>query len=279
MSTSTTHRGRTIAVLAVCALSLSLVAAAPGTAESAQTLLNEQVVAATLTGNRAGAFGYYQISYPGNASVVTIQLRFTPGDPVTKSAVGFNVYGPNGFHIGQGVDVAATSAEAIFELAYADTNPATWLIQVYNYLPGATISYQIKASGLPAYAAAPPSAPAVTPPPASQPVVSTALDASGFLTGNGGGAYSVHKVTVSAAGRDIEVTLNWSPDDPVIAQGVGMVVYGPTGQVIQGAATGRPGERVATLSASSPGDYQVQLYNYIPGLTIQYTLRGVPVGE
>jgi hypothetical protein len=103
------------------------------------------------------------------------------------------------------------------------------------------------------------------------------LTGSGYLTGNAGGANAVYKVTVPADASDIQVTMTWSPDDPIIATGVGFVAYGPSGEVRTGAGTGNPGERIATLATDEPGVYQIQVYNYIDGLTIQYALHSAAV--
>lgn len=140
---------RVLTVVVVCALSLSAIAAAPSSADTSEALHNEQVVSATLTGNRGGAFAFYTLDYPGDESVVTIELRYTPADPVTAAGVGFNVYAPDGFHIGQGQPVEDTGGEGVLQLQYSDGNKATWLVQVYNYIPEHTISYRIMVKGLP----------------------------------------------------------------------------------------------------------------------------------
>jgi hypothetical protein len=266
-------------VFVVCALGLSALAAAPSSAEAPQALQNEQAVSGVLTGNGGGAFAYYAISYPGDESVVTIELRYDPADPVTNSGVGFNVYGPNGFSIGQGAFVADTGGDGVLRLEYGDDNAATWLVQVYNYIPGASIGYSIMAEGLPATAAqaAQPATEVVTTP---QPAAAAVpLTGSGHLTGNAGGAYAIYKVTVPADGSDMQVTMTWSPDDPIIATGVGFVAYGPSGEVRRGTGTGNPGERKVTLATSEPGVYEIQVYNYIGGLTIQYALSSAAVSD
>jgi hypothetical protein len=269
---------RLLRVLAVCALGLSALAAAPSSAEAPQALQNKQAVSGVLTGNGAGAFAYYAINYPGDESVVTIELRYNPADSVTNSAVGFNVYASNGFYIGQGQPIADTGGDGVLQLQYGDSNPATWLVQVYNYLPGASIGYSIMAEGLPtttAQAAQPTTEPVTTSQPAAAAVP---LTGSGYLTGNAAGAFAIYKVTVPADASDVQVTMTWSPDNPIIGTGVGFVAYGPSGEVRTGAGTGIPGERKATVATSEPGVYEIQVYNYIDGLTIQYALSSGPVG-
>lgn len=261
-----------LAALALCALSVTVIAAAPGSPDAPVPLYNEQAVSGTVTGNRGGAFAYYRIDYPGDQSVVTIELRYVPADPVTSSGVGFNVYGANGFVIGQGQTVTDTGGSGIFQLPYSDNNRATWLVQVFNYIPNHSVSYIISAEGLPNHGApvAPTAVPAVSPAP---PAAATGLQASGNLMGNRGGAYAVYSMQLVAGAPAVAVTLNWSPDDDNIARGVGFLVYGPAGKVAQGAPTGKPGERSTTLSADITGLYQIQVYNYIDGLPIHYTLN------
>jgi hypothetical protein len=267
-----------LAALALFALSATMIAAAPSSPDAPVALYNEEAVRGTLTGNRGGAFAYYRVDYPGDQSVVTIELQYVPADPVTTAGVGFNVYGSNGFFIGQGQVVTDTGGSGIFQLPYSDNNKATWLVQVYNYIPNHSISYSISAEGLPAQEA--PAVPTAVPVVATPaPVTTTGLQGAGNLTGNHGGAFAVYKVDLVAGAHDVKVTLNWSPDDGNIAKGVGFVVYGPSGKVAQGAPTGTPGERTTTLSPSVTGVYQVQIYNYIDGLPIHYMLKGVPVAE
>lgn len=263
-----------LTILALCALGLSAIAAAPSSADAPQVLRNAEEVSAVLTGNSAGAFAYYAIDYPGDESVITIELRFNPADPVTKLGIGFNVYGPNGYLIGAGLALDNTNGNGVLRLEYADSNPTTWLVQVYNYLPSATINYVVVAEGLPETAEPATEEPGqVVTEPETPTEPAEPLTGSGSLTGNAGGAYAVYEVTVPADGSDVEVTMSWWPDDPVIAAGVGFVAWGPGGQAHDGGGTGTPGERTTTLPADEPGVYQIQVYNYIDGLTIQYTVR------
>jgi hypothetical protein len=273
-----TNGKRVLAVLAVCALSLSMIAAAPSSADAPEALHNAQQVSGVLTGNAGGAFAFYKLDYPGDQSVVTIELRYVPADPVTNAAVGLNVYGPNGFFIGRGQMVEDTGGDGVLRLPYSDDNKATWLVQVYNYLPGHSLSYSIVAEGLPEAAATVTSAPAKVVATPEAPAT-TKLTGAGYLAGNHGGAYALYKVDVVADAPNVVVTMNWAPDDPDIAKGVGFVVYGPSGQVARATGTGTPGERKTTLPANAPGVYQVQVYNYIDGLTIQYTLSSAPITE
>ncbi|NLD42109.1 MAG: fasciclin domain-containing protein [Chloroflexi bacterium] len=125
-------------------------------ARAPQRLLPMAKVADTLPGSAAGQFHYYSIPYPGNGNVVTIRMVFTPGDPVMQQLAGFNVYGLNGYLIGSGIISGEGETKATARvLKYADTTPANWLVQVYNYSPAHAIDYTLVFEGLPAPAATP----------------------------------------------------------------------------------------------------------------------------
>ncbi|MHB1294541.1 MAG: hypothetical protein ACYC4R_06050 [Anaerolineae bacterium] len=263
--------GRKLFVSLILALLLAAVPAASALAASTDVnaplaVGNEAPAGDVLVGASQGAFHYYAIQYPGDESIVTFTLHFKPADPVTSAAFGFNVYGPNGFHIGQGAPTEDNDA-GVLVLSYADQTPATWLVQVYNYLPGAPVSYLLEVEGVreaqPATAA-----PAAAAAPASSGLEGTA---SGTLTGVTSGAVALYNITPNTD-DDITITLNLSADNPVIRQGAGFVVYGPAGEVARGVPTGDPGERVATFGPDVGTPYTIQVYNYLDGLVLNYSL-------
>jgi hypothetical protein len=231
-------------------------------------LTNDVAASATLVGDRAGSFAYFAIAYPGDLSVVTIQLTFSPSDPVTSLGVGFNVWAADGYFIGAGKHEPG-AAPGVLELQYSDSTEENWLIQVFNYMPGETVSYSVLATGLP------------TPPtPTPIPVVTTTptppapitVSVSGSLTGNGGGSYAFYTFPYAGDGSEVTISMTFLPDDPVIATGVNFIVYGPTGEVVRGLSVGPLNYLEAGFSSSIAGDYMIQVYDYIPGVTIFYTL-------
>jgi hypothetical protein len=277
-------------VLALCALSLSVIAQFPSRADAPQALVNGQWLSGVLIGNRAGTFAYFTINYPGNGNVVTVELRFVSADPVTASGVGLNVYGPNAFVIGQGAPMQDTGGEGALQVRWADHSAATWLVQVYNYIPNCKVDYRIVATGLPAPQPTPTVTVAAKPKPPAAPLLP--LIGSGKLTGRSSGSYAFHNVTVAAGGPDVQLIMTYSPASAGTAKDIGFTVYGSEGEVYRGKTTSVAGERKATLSGKAPGAYQVQVtndlchvcaltvqfyrvqvYNLIDGLTISYTLR------
>lgn len=235
-------------------------------------LLNEVPASGMLTGNRAGSFAYYTIHYPGDLRVVSIELEFAPADPVTRLGVGLNVYGPGGYLIGQTGEEEPVSEDKVLTVRYSDTNEATWLVQVYNYIPNHTVSYAVTAKGLPEVT---PTGPVTTPQPSDEPQPPVSLDTTitGSLTGQPAGAFAFYEFAYPGDGSEVEVEMIYMPDNDLIATGVGLIIYGPSGEVARGTGTGRPTERKAAFSSGVAGTYLIQVYNYIAGLTVQYTIQ------
>jgi hypothetical protein len=270
--------GRYHSLVLALALALTVSAAmaagvvAQSEAEDYERLVNEIPASGMLTGNRAGSFAYYTIKYPGDLRVVTIELEFAPADPVTRLGVGVNVYGPGGYVIGQTGAEDTSSEDEVLTIRYSDDNRATWLVQVYNYIPNHTVSYSVTARGLPEET---PTEPPTTSPPSVEPQPPASLDTTmtGSLTGQPAGAFNFYEFSYAGDGSEVEVQMRYVPDNDLIAKGVGFVIYGPAGEVARGTGTGRPTERTAVFSSDVAGTYLIQVYNYISGLSIQYAIE------
>lgn len=254
-------------ILILLAMNGTVAAAQSDNAQQPEAIADSTSQSGTLTGSRAGSFAYYALQYPGDQRVVSIRMEFAPGDPATSTGVGFNVYGPNGFLIGP----MLSTDPGVLRLEYSDNNPATWLIQVYNYVPDQTVTFTLTTTGLsdsqtqPAAAATPEQ---TTP----QEVQSLGNSVSGTLAGSSGGTYTYYTLEHPGNDQDVMVTMNYTPADSVTVNGMGFVVYGPGDRTINSEPSGTPGERTTTISASEPGQYLIQVYNYIDGASMNYTL-------
>jgi hypothetical protein len=256
-------------------------AAAPSSAQAPELLQNEQPFGAVLTGSGAGAFAYYTIDYPGDESAVTIEVRYTPADPVTNMGVGFHVYGPEGYFIGEGMPVQDTGGDGVLTLDYADDNKATWLVQIYNYIPEHSISYTIVATGLPdAEEASEAVVEATAEPQAASALTTTA---SGTLIGSAAGAFALYDVEYPGDDVALAIELWYVPGDPVTTAAVGMNVYGPDGAFIgQGSQcedTGGDGLLKLSYAGDDAATLTVQVYNYLDGGLVHYTLSSAVESE
>ncbi len=117
--------------------------------------------------------------------------------------------------------------------------------------------------------------PTATPEPNTVPDAAWALvhqaTASGSLAGASAGGFAFYRVKVEAGGGHLD--FHYTPDDAVIAKGVGVRVYAGPGTLVGEAVnvSGRVGERTVALPAT-PGVYLVQVYNYLPGVTVEFGL-------
>ena len=242
---------------------------APVEEEAAEpvVLADDSPVAGTLAGNRGGSFDYYVIEYPGNDVAVNIRIDFAPGDPATLMAVGFNVYGDDGFFIGTGA-----AAGAAKELMYSSSTAETWLVQVYNY-GDVTVSYTIAAEGLPAAADDAEEAEEVAvvdeADEAEEVAATEAVFEEGTLVGSRAGAFVTIEIEYDGE-SDMDLTLTYAPDDPTYRAGIGMTVYGADGWSL--GSTVADGVRTASLTGEAAGTYIVQVFNYVEGLEIAFTL-------
>ncbi|MHB9034057.1 MAG: hypothetical protein ACYC6L_13545 [Anaerolineae bacterium] len=101
---------------------------------------------------------------------------------------------------------------------------------------------------------------------------------TGSLAGNHAGAFWYAYINYQGGGDVITLTLNFTPADPVTRLGVGFNVYGPdNGQLI---GVGKPnlandaGIRTLTYAAAAAQVLLVQVYNYIDGANVNFSLTG-----
>lgn len=232
-------------------------------------LADDSPVAGALAGNRGGSFDYYVIEYPGGDEAVNIRVDFAPGDPATLMAVGFNVYGAEGFFIGSGVTAGAAK-----ELMYSSSSAETWLVQVYNY-GDITVSYTIAAEGLPAAAEDVEAEEDADVDVADEAAEADEVEATeavfeeGTLVGSRAGAFATVEIAYDGE-ADMDLVLTYAPDDPTYRAGIGMTVYGADGW--SRGATIEDGVRTVSLTGEAAGTYIVQIFNYVEGLEIAYTL-------
>lgn len=276
MRTNRAIHNRILATLLVCALGISLVAAVPNNA-NAPAALSSGGASEVLVGSSQGAFAYYSVAYPGDETVATVELRFSPADPVTVSGVGFNVYGPDGALVGQGNPSSEdTGGDGLLAFDYGSDTAVTLLVQVYNYIEGGTISYTITADGFSQAQAEQPSTLTTVQP--ATPATTVATTNSGVLAGNSQGAFAYYSIAYPGDESVTTIDLWFAPADPVTASGVGFNVYGPGGALLgqgrpSGEDTGGDGLLRFSYSSNEPKTLLVQGYNYIEGGAVSYTLN------
>ncbi len=262
-----------VLVLTMALATVGTVAADTNTPQTAVAIYNEAPVTGTLMGNRAGAYWYGYIDYPGNEHVVTIDMTFAPADPVTSKGVGFNLYGPfNGQLIGSG-QLNEDKDAGFLELQYTSNKAERLLLQVFNYIGGTQVNFTITATGLPPVPIVVPGGAQAVPVPAAPSAPATAIaPTSGALTGTAGGAFARYTVSFNSV-APVTVVMSYAPTDSIIGKGVDFKVYGPGGEIAASGETGTFGTIAATFTPVPGAQYMIQVENYIQGVTISYSLQ------
>jgi hypothetical protein len=98
----------------------------------------------SITGSAGGAFRSYTFTIPANRATGTITLVVSPRDPDTNRAVGINL-------LQDDVTLAslntASAVPGVNSAGFPLTTAGPVRVQVYDYLPGATVDYTIVVSG------------------------------------------------------------------------------------------------------------------------------------
>ncbi|HZR00379.1 MAG TPA: hypothetical protein VFC93_16375 [Chloroflexota bacterium] len=278
----------------------------------------------TLTGNSGGAYRYFAINYPGGGVPVPITMTAQPGFGTGGVATGFKVYGPTGF-VGDAIvnDHSTTSSTYAFTIAH--TIAGTYYVQVFNYIQGMPLSFQLSVGGLGAapQPAAPTAAPASSapagepipapPPPEAAPAPAPAAPApaapppaptaaapdnttpegaivlsqttstsGGTLPGKRDGNFNYFWLDYPGGNTNMTITLGYSPLALNSDQAVGFKVYrqdpsDPTKAQVAGESseTGRNSSSATegfTLNQGAAERVLLQVFNYLDGITINYTL-------
>lgn len=233
-----------------------------------------QPLSGALVGRRAGAQALYRLAVPGGGQEVIVEVSTPAAHPLVLVGFGFNVYDGAGHRLGGG-SVAESVPQQVLRFAATADAPDAWTVQVYNYLAGTPLPYSIVAQGVgTAQGTTPLAGPEAEKGAAPQSDVVPSLDGEvqGTLAGDRAGAYARYRFPVTVPGQDVALRLRFAPDDPSLSAGLGFTVYGPSGCEVPGAPTGTPGERMARIAAAPVGEYMVQVYNYVNGVAMRYTL-------
>lgn len=122
------------------AASESVPAAEPATDAKQPELLISRA-SGTSVGNSGGALRFYALDYPGDGNDTVAKLTFFPCDPSIGQAVGFVIYDPTGKVVAEGVP---TEGKGEREATFSSDVAGRYLVQVYNYADGMSISYTLE---------------------------------------------------------------------------------------------------------------------------------------
>lgn len=242
-----------------------------------EVLVPDQPRTGILPGAAAGSFAFFAVDYPGGEQELVIRMTPRPADPSVANQIAFNVYGPDGLIGTSGV--ALEGDPSVREFRYTDSQPVRLLVQLFNYTMTTTITYSMVATGISAAQATPTVTPATphaaTPPSPAPPdtLPEAGPPTTGTLVGSLGGAFATFSLPYAGDGSSVTVEAVVSPDDPVLANAVGINIYAPDGHLVaEGTTRATPGRRRATFASDVGGTYTIQLFNYSDGVPVTFDL-------
>jgi hypothetical protein len=248
------------------------------------TAQNAAGVSGTIVGSTGGSVQFYTMNYQGGSAGVQIILNFQPN--FTNSAVGFNLYGPNGFSINSAQTSAGTWTTASAMYGNAAASPV--LIQVYNYTNGTPVNYVLTVQGLPGGSTATlTGGPGNSTPDKAIEITTVNATINGTLPGGTAQFFTIH---YPGGGAPMTISMAGSPAYPGGTPAYGFNVYCPNnntqpGQPPSAALTGNQTSSdvnsqtiSGTLARVSSGTCTLVVGNNWPGQTVSYAMSIAGMG-
>lgn len=255
--------------------------AAPTGVSATSPALLTAPLSGSLPANSGGSYSYSQFNYPGNGSTVTLNLTVNNPLPLENGAAGFNVY-QAGNLIGSSSETAPNAAT--FSMSSSTAGPV--LVQVFDYDGSNGINFTLTPQGLPASSTAVTSSSATTSAATTAATSSSSAmtsaaspsnlplggSASGSLAGNSGGGFKLYTMPYAGNNQAVSLSMTVSPSTEIGTGLVGFNVYDANGILVGSAQQTDPNTLGLVVSNANGGAYTVQVFNYDPNTSIDYTI-------
>lgn len=227
-----------------------------------------------LTGESNGAFQYFSIEYPGGWSTLTVRMSYNPPSPLQNDLVGFLLWRvSDGNLVARSTENSRDHTGAKVSASYRADAGDSLLLQVFNYQPDLSISFNLSTEGA---AGALPVATANTTP-AHAYMLSRDVPAMRGTVPAGEDA-TFHFYLLNYPGGDKEVTVGITADEDFrfTDQAIGFNLF--TGAELAAQATShrsdRGNKRIAyhTVQEDAATTYGIQVFNYTKGLPLHYAI-------
>jgi hypothetical protein len=232
-----------------------------------------------LVGNSGGAFQLFRVAYQGGSTPVLFTLVYETPSGGSASAFGFNLYGPSGQTFAS--QVTATRGNATMaQFTLVNDAALSILVQVYNYGNGTFVPYSLTVTGLsgePAPTASNGAGGGVANPATPVPALNSTMN--GSINGNAAGNFTYYNLDYPGGNAPLVVTMNVTPFSANPGKSMGFNLYrvAPNGAtLVASGVVVQQDQNSATLSAMSGGPsagvYQVQVFNYWQGSSVNYSI-------
>jgi hypothetical protein len=229
----------------------------------------------SLVGSSSGAFSFFDLDYPGGEWPMTVSLSYSPVNSLPSEAFGFNVY-HNGDLVVRATESSRSGDTGTATATISAITPDKYTLQIVNYAQGVTANYAIGVNGLTGSIS---EASGNSESNKAIGLNATVTGGHGKLAGSGAGSFGYYSINYQGNNETIAVVLSFTPGLGVAGTGIGFTVYGPDGSVTNSmAGPGRnsdEGVEWAKITSDKAGYYGVQVFNYVPGITSEYTVRVV----
>lgn len=251
--------------------------------------------------NPRGDTRNFTFNYPGDNSIIWVEMSLAPADPISMNYAGCAIYAPGG---GAPVGTARPGAPPgqYFStqgkvLPFSSAVAGSFTLQVYNYSPTNAVKYVVSTLGVTLMEAqalvpspAAPPAPGATPTPDGstpdrwQPITSAAAQQGTLGPAN---QFAFYQFPYPGDQSTIWLTASFSPADPITMAYAGFNLYRPDGVQDASANLGAPpgypaaaanNSKTTPYASSMPGNYTIQVYDYSPTTAVTYVLSviGLP---
>ena len=229
----------------------------------------------SLVGSSSGAFSFFDLDYPGGDLPMTISVSYSPASQLSSDLFGFNVY-RNGELVVRATENSRSGDTATAMATISNVTPDRYTLQITNYANGVNASYAVGVTGL--------TGSIVEASGNDSGDRAVGLNAGvngghGKLDGSGAGSFAYYSFNYQGNNERVGVVLSFTPGLSTTGTGIGFNIYGPDGYVSSSiAGAGRnanEGVEYAHLQSDRAGYYAVQVFNYVPGINSDYTVRVV----
>ena len=253
--------------LSAIAGTLLMVTLSATTVHAGMPELLDQAHGGVIVGNRDGAYDAYALEHPGGGRSITVRMNFGPWHPNNEGGIGFNLYPEGGKPAVQGLKPDAHATQLAITLT--DDFPTNYLVQVHNYYHGFWMNYVLDVEGL-VQAKAAVKAP-VEGGTAKKPAPLAGLG-RGTVPGQSHGSFDCFEF-YHPGGKAVWIKMIYQPDHWIIAHGVGFNVYHGHDLIAHAEPLGLDWHtRWVKLEPAMPATYFIQVYNYIPEITLSYQI-------
>lgn len=241
-------------------------------AQAATVTQQSSSMSGSLVGKGNGAFAFFNVEYPGGNWPMTVSVSFSPANQLPVNAFGFLVWQDDTL-VATGVETSRDFDNATKSADVTVIPAGKYTVQVVNYADGVNASYVLGINGVSASTL---NVTGNTTPDKSVTLTAQTNTARGQLAGAGNGSFAFFGVNYQGGKQPLTISVSYAPGRNATGSAVGVNIFRGSQlvmtSVISDGRTLGSGMAYQTYSADDAGYLGIQLFNYQPGVTIDYSI-------